>query len=200
MKKYCVNGYVFCQGPRVNLTQGADARLVLLDVGGETDFHLPVFTNSLLLTPRAATYTQALVPGSVRVVELTTGAPWPPAAKAARPVCAGGEAAPERALPSAGCVPGLPRMQLSAQSSGAGAPACTCAEATPLLPSPPYTYPTLTPWGCARADNPGLFEFHDNVEEHYLAGMKGVVEVQPKVGVIAPGQLPIWRRARRALA
>jgi len=78
MKKYGVNGYVFCQGPRVNLTQGSDARLVLLDVGGETDFHLPVFTNSLLLTPRAATYTQALVPGSVRVVELTTGAPGRP--------------------------------------------------------------------------------------------------------------------------
>ena len=50
--------------------------------------------------------------------------------------------------------------------------------------------------GCA--DTPGRFEFHCNVQDHYKAGMKGVLEVQPKVGVLSQGQLPIWRR-RRAL-
>lgn len=53
-------------------------------------------------------------------------------------------------------------------------------------------------WCVCCADTPGRFEFHCNVQDHYKAGMKGVLEVQPKVGVLSQGQLPIWRR-RRAL-
>ena len=49
------------------------------------------------------------------------------------------------------------------------------------------------------ADTPGRFEFHCNVQDHYKGGMKGIVEVQPKVGRLTQGELPIWRR-RRALA
>lgn len=44
------------------------------------------------------------------------------------------------------------------------------------------------------ADMPGRFEFHCNVQDHYKAGMKGVLDVQPKVGALRQGQLPIWRR------
>lgn len=53
--------------------------------------------------------------------------------------------------------------------------------------------------GARGADTPGRFEFHCNVQDHYKGGMKGILEVQPKVGRLTQGELPIWRR-RRALA
>lgn len=74
MKKHSVNGYLFCQQPPVVVQQGADVRLILLGIGGENDMHTPVFTDSLLVSPRRVSYTRALLPGSARVVELTTGA------------------------------------------------------------------------------------------------------------------------------
>ncbi|KAK9841799.1 hypothetical protein WJX81_003935 [Elliptochloris bilobata] len=119
MKKHSVNGYLFCQQPPVVVQQNQEVRLILIGVGGETDMHTPIFTDSLLVSPGVTASTRTLLPGSVRVVELTT-------------------------------------------------------------------------------DMPGRFEFHCNVQDHYKAGMKGILEVQPKVGVLAQGQLPHWRR--RALA
>lgn len=74
MKKHSVNGYLFCQQPPVVVQQGADVRLILIGIGGEKDMHTPVFTDSLLVTPSRASYTKALLPGTVRVVEVTTGA------------------------------------------------------------------------------------------------------------------------------
>lgn len=84
MKKHSVNGYLFCQQPSVAAQQGQLLRLVLMGVGGETDMHTPVFTDNLLVSPGGARYTRTLLPGSVRVVELTTGARrWPGFARVA---------------------------------------------------------------------------------------------------------------------
>ena len=83
MKKHSVNGYMFCQQPPVVAMQGQDVRVILMGIGGKTDMHTPIFTDSVLLSPGNVAYTRTLLPGSVRVVELTTGArpllaPWVP--------------------------------------------------------------------------------------------------------------------------
>lgn len=77
MKKHSVNGYMFCQQPPVVAVQGQDVRVILIGIGGETDMHTPIFTDSVLLSPDATAYTRTLLPGSVRVVQLTTGARFP---------------------------------------------------------------------------------------------------------------------------
>ena len=74
MKKHSVNGYMFCQQPPVVAVQGQDVRIILIGIGGETDMHTPIFTDSVLVSPDATAYTRTLLPGSVRVVQLTTGA------------------------------------------------------------------------------------------------------------------------------
>ena len=86
MKKHSVNGYMFCQQPPVVAVQGQDVRVILIGIGGETDMHTPVFTDSLLLSPDATAYTRTLLPGSVRVVQLTTGARPPVAALRPLPI------------------------------------------------------------------------------------------------------------------
>ena len=77
MKKHSVNGYMFCQQPPVVAVQGQDVRVILIGIGGETDMHTPIFTDSVLVSPDATAYTRTLLPGSVRVVQLTTGARFP---------------------------------------------------------------------------------------------------------------------------
>jgi hypothetical protein len=45
--KHAINGYLYCNGPELQLKEGRPVRLILAAFGGEKDMHTPVFRNQV---------------------------------------------------------------------------------------------------------------------------------------------------------
>eukprot|EP00884_Botryococcus_braunii_P010532 jgi/Botrbrau1/19480/Bobra.0609s0001.2 len=73
--KHAINGYLYCNGPKLRLKEGRPVRFILAAFGGEKDMHTPVFRNQVWETSGRASYTVKLMPAVAITADMTPGRP-----------------------------------------------------------------------------------------------------------------------------
>lgn len=76
---HSMNGFVYCNGPKLMLPRGATVRWVALGFGSETGMHAPIFTGQQVADGGGeSVYSAGLMPSSARVVAMnaSTAGDW----------------------------------------------------------------------------------------------------------------------------
>ncbi|KAI8463551.1 MAG: multicopper ferroxidase [Monoraphidium minutum] len=72
---HAINGYLYCNGPTLQLAPGEKARLILLGFGSEVDMHSAMFPGQTVTHQGASIYSVGVMPATTFIVDLEAGAP-----------------------------------------------------------------------------------------------------------------------------
>ncbi|GBF99637.1 multicopper ferroxidase [Raphidocelis subcapitata] len=72
---HSINGYLYCNGPTLQMQPGEKLRLIIMGFGSEVDMHSPVFAGQTLSHQGTSTYSVGVMPATTFVVDLEAGAP-----------------------------------------------------------------------------------------------------------------------------
>ncbi|KIZ07330.1 hypothetical protein MNEG_0617 [Monoraphidium neglectum] len=70
---HSINGFVYCNGPTLNLTRDETLRVIVMGFGSEVDMHSAVFQGQIISKQGASLYSIGLMPATTYVVSLTAG-------------------------------------------------------------------------------------------------------------------------------
>ena len=70
-----INGYLFCNGPTLQLKPDQTMRLIIMGFGSEVDMHSPVFSGQRLTNHGSSVYSPGVMPATTFVVNLEAGSP-----------------------------------------------------------------------------------------------------------------------------
>lgn len=72
---HSINGYVYCNGPTMQLQPGETKRLFVMGFGSEVDMHSPVFVGQSLKNRGSSVYSPGVMPATTYVVNMEAGSP-----------------------------------------------------------------------------------------------------------------------------
>lgn len=71
---HSINGYVYCNGPTLQLRPGQSTRLIIMGFGSEVDMHSPVFAGQSLSHRGSSIYSPGVMPATTFMLDMKAGA------------------------------------------------------------------------------------------------------------------------------